>query len=95
MKEINVRLPGGTNAQHPSGKTVKEILSSWNDEALKSAVAAKINGSLVDLSFSVHEDSSIEPVDISSKDGLEVIRHSISHVMAQAVQDYSRALKLP
>jgi threonyl-tRNA synthetase len=94
MKEINVRLPGGTNAQHPSGKTVKEILSSWNDEALKSAVAAKINGSLVDLSFSVHEDSSIEPVDISSKDGLEVTRHSISHVMAQAVQDIFEGVKV-
>jgi threonyl-tRNA synthetase len=94
MKEIKVRLPGGTEAQHPSGKTVKEILSSWNDGALKSAVAAKINGSLVDLSFSVHEDSSIEPVDISSKDGLEVVRHSISHVMAQAVQDIFDGVKV-
>ncbi|MBN2845235.1 MAG: threonine--tRNA ligase [Deltaproteobacteria bacterium] len=94
MKEIKVRLPGGTEARHPSGKTVKEILSSWNDGALKSAVAAKINGSLVDLSFSVHEDSSIEPVDISSKDGLEVVRHSISHVMAQAVQDIFDGVKV-
>ena len=94
MKEIKVRLPGGTEAQHPSGKTAKEIISSWNEEALNSAVAAKINGSLVDLSFPVKEDSSIEPVDISSKEGLEVIRHSISHVMAQAVQDIFDGVKV-
>jgi len=94
MKEIKVRLPGGTEAQHPSGRTVKEILSSWNEEVLNSAVAAKIDGSLVDLSFSVEEDSSIEPVDISSKEGLEVIRHSISHIMAQAVQDIFDGVKV-
>ena len=94
MKEIKVRLPGGTEAQHPSGRTVKEILSSWNEEVLGSAVAAKIDGSLVDLSSSVEEDSSIEPVDISSKEGLEVIRHSISHIMAQAVQDIFDGVKV-
>lgn len=94
MKEIKVRLPGGTEAQHPSGRTVKEILSSWNEEVLNSAVAAKIDGSLVDLSSSVEEDSSIEPVDISSKEGLEVIRHSISHIMAQAVQDIFDGVKV-
>jgi threonyl-tRNA synthetase len=94
MKEIKVTLPGGTEDRYPPGKTAKEILSSWNAEALGSAVAAKMNGSLVDLSSPVEEDSSIEPVNISSKEGLEVIRHSISHIMAQAVQDIFDGVKV-
>jgi threonyl-tRNA synthetase len=94
MKEIKVTLPGGTVDRYPSGKTVKEILSSWNGEALHSAVAAKLNGSLVDLSSPVEADSSIEPVDTASKEGLEVIRHSISHIMAQAVQDIFDGVKV-
>jgi threonyl-tRNA synthetase len=94
MKEIKVTLPGGTEDRYPPGKTAKEILSSWNAEALGSAVAAKMNGFLVDLSSPVEEDSSIEPVNISSKEGLEVIRHSISHIMAQAVQDIFDGVKV-
>jgi len=94
MKEINITLPDGIVELCPAGKTVREILSSWNKEALLSAVAAKIDGSLVDLSSSVEDDSSVEPVDISSKEGLEVIRHSISHIMAQAVQDIFDGVKV-
>ncbi|MEA3470100.1 MAG: threonine--tRNA ligase [Thermodesulfobacteriota bacterium] len=94
MKEIKVTLPGGTVDRYPSGKTAKEIISSWNGEALDSAVAAKINGSLVDLSSPVEEDSSIEPIYTSSKEGLEVIRHSVSHIMAQAVQDIFDGVKV-
>ncbi|MBW2636875.1 MAG: threonine--tRNA ligase [Deltaproteobacteria bacterium] len=94
MKEINVTLPGGTVDRYPAGKTAKEILSSWDEEALGSAVAVKMNGSLVDLSSPVEEDASVEPVNISSKEGLEVIRHSISHIMAQAVQDIFDGVKV-
>ncbi len=94
MKEIKVTFPGGAVEQYPSGKTAKEILSSWNEKELKSAVAAKINGSVVDLSSPVEEDVSIEPVDTASKEGLEVIRHSISHIMAQAVQDIFDGVKV-
>jgi threonyl-tRNA synthetase len=94
MKEINVTLPGGTVDRYPAGKTAKEILSSWNEKALSSVVAVKMNGSLVDLSFPVEEDASIEPVDISSREGLAVIRHSISHIMAQAVQDIFDGVKV-
>ncbi|MBE9546478.1 MAG: threonine--tRNA ligase [Proteobacteria bacterium] len=94
MTEIKISLPDGSHVLHPGGITVREIIASWKEELLTSAVAAKINGMLVDLSSSVKGDSSLEVVDINSKEGLGVLRHSISHVMAQAVQDIFEGVKV-
>ena len=61
---------------------------------LTSTVAAKVNGVPVDLSFILKEDSTVEPIAISSREGLSILRHSISHVMAQAVQDVFKGAKV-
>ena len=53
----------------------------------KTVVVARINGTLRDLSTEVLDGDVIEPVLISSPDGLAVLRHSTTHIMAQAVQD--------
>ncbi|MBW2672872.1 MAG: threonine--tRNA ligase, partial [Deltaproteobacteria bacterium] len=87
MKKIAVTLPEGSAEVYQSGETVSEIVSSRCGDALKSAVAARVNGEMVDLSCPVTEDARVELVDISSPDGLGVLRHSTSHIMAQAVQD--------
>ncbi|MDO9515453.1 MAG: threonine--tRNA ligase [Syntrophales bacterium] len=94
MKKITVTLPDGSTGEYQSGETVREIVSSRCGDAFKSAVAAKINGELVDLSRSVNEDARVELIDISSADGLGVLRHSISHIMAQAVQDIFDGVKV-
>ena len=94
MREVKISLGDGSVVSHPEGLTVKEIIASWKDELLTSAVAAKVNDEVVDLSFSVKEDSSVEVVDINSKEGLSILRHSISHVMAQAVQDIFEGVKV-
>lgn len=49
-------------------------------------IAAKVNGKLVDLSRPVTEDAKVEPVSADSADGIEILRHSTAHLMAQAVQ---------
>ncbi len=49
-------------------------------------IAAKVNGKLVDLSRPVTEDASVAPVSADSSDGIEILRHSTAHLMAQAVQ---------
>ncbi|MCD6152868.1 MAG: threonine--tRNA ligase [Syntrophobacterales bacterium] len=94
MNEIQITLPDGSVVKEPAGKTVKEILSSWKEDAVKSAVVARVNNTLVDLSFPVEEDASIEVVDITSQEGLATLRHSISHVMAEAVQDIFKEVKV-
>ncbi|NQU03595.1 MAG: threonine--tRNA ligase [Syntrophaceae bacterium] len=94
MGQIRVNLPGGVTVKHRAGDTAGDIISAWKGELLASTVGARINGNVVDLSHSVMEDASIEPVDVKDKAGLEVLRHSISHVMAQAVQDVFEGVRV-
>ena len=94
MKQITVTLPDGSAEARQSGETVGEIIASQGGDALASAVAARVNGQMVDLSHPVDEDASIEVIDITSADGLGVLRHSISHIMAQAVQDIFDGVKV-
>ena len=95
MKKITVTLPDGSAEVYQSGETVREIIaSSQSEDALASAVAAKVNDRIVDLSHPVDEDARVELVDISSADGLGILRHSISHIMAQAVQDIFTGVKV-
>jgi threonyl-tRNA synthetase len=87
MNEIKIALPGGSERTYPAGITVQEIIRSWNPGLLSSTVAAKINQTPVDLSYPVQTDGALSLIDIQSKEGLPILRHSISHVMAHAVQD--------
>ena len=56
-------------------------------KALDRAVAAKVNGENCDLSFEIEPQAELEPISIDSDDGIEILRHSTSHVMAMAVQE--------
>ncbi|OKH98271.1 threonine--tRNA ligase [Streptomyces sp. CB02923] len=60
----------------------------------RSVVAARVAGQLKDLAYEVAEGDEVEPVDITSEDGLNILRHSTAHVMAQAVQELFPAAKL-
>jgi len=87
MKEIKVVLPDGSERAYAEGVSVRDIISSWDQRLLATTAAAKFNKNLVDLSRSLTENGKLELIDVSSREGLEILRHSISHVMAQAVQD--------
>jgi threonyl-tRNA synthetase len=84
--DIKIVFPDKHEASFPVGTTVKEAVATWKKEALGSAIAAKINGVTVDLSHSLQNNADLSLIDIASKEGLSILRHSISHVMAQAVQ---------
>jgi threonyl-tRNA synthetase len=58
------------------------------------AIAARVNGELRDLACPLTEGDRVEPVTIDSPDGLNILRHSTAHVMAQAVQDLFPQAKL-
>ena len=94
MSEIKIHLPDGSSATHESGIAVGDILTNWKKASLKSAVAAKVNGVKVDLSFRVEKDADLEPIEIGSREGLDILRHSVSHVMAQAVQESFQGVKV-
>jgi threonyl-tRNA synthetase len=60
----------------------------------RSVVAMRVNGELKDLATQVTTDDTVEPVTIDSPDGLNILRHSTTHVLAQAVQSINPEAKL-
>jgi len=86
MDEIKVTLPDGSSQEYPAGVTPLEIAQSIGKRLAKAAVAAKINGEQVDINRPIHEDCELEIITIDSEEGHEILRHSTSHLMAQAVE---------
>ncbi len=76
--------PEGLELFSPQALSAGEVLSRWSLDA--SAVAARSDGEPVDLTAVVEKDSFVEPILSSSQEGLDILRHSTSHLMAQAVQ---------
>ena len=84
MDSIHVTLPDGQSVEVERGTRIDEIgpVSATNGNI----IAAKIDGRPVDLSHRLDKDCSLAWVSIDSPDGLDVLRHSTAHLMAQAVQ---------
>ncbi|MEN9608088.1 MAG: threonine--tRNA ligase [Actinomycetota bacterium] len=75
-------------------REVSSDTTGFNLFESKSVVALRVNGELKDLAYSVREGDSVEGVEISSPDGLNILRHSAAHVLAQAVQNINPEAKL-
>lgn len=86
MSTVKVTLPDGAVREYLQGTTIGQIAESISSGLKKNAVAGKINGQTVDLNFSVNEDAGLEIVTLDGADGLEVLRHSTAHLMAQAIK---------
>jgi threonyl-tRNA synthetase len=85
MSEIIITLPAGETKNFPKGITVREIFESLGIG--DSIIGAKVDGKLVDFWFNLESNSTLEPVKVDSPNGLDLIRHTAAHVMAEAVQD--------
>lgn len=84
MDSIHVRLPDGKSVDVERGTRIDELAPAG--AANGNIIAAKIDGRPVDLSRQLDIDCSLAWVSIDSPDGLDVLRHSTAHLMAQAVQ---------
>ena len=84
MESIHVTLPDGKSVEVQPGTHIDEIAPS--NVTNGHIIAAKVDGRLVDLSRRLESDCSLAWVSIDSPDGLDVLRHSTAHLMAQAVQ---------
>lgn len=88
MSDIQLTVPGSEAAALPHGVTAAEAIKALcSNKVRKATVAAKLNGVLIDLSQAITEDGQLEPVALESNEGLEIVRHSAAHIMAQAVLD--------
>jgi threonyl-tRNA synthetase len=84
---MNVQLPDGSIREVPAGATVADVAASIGKRLAKDAVAGKVNGKVVDLYLPVPEDAKVEIITAKSEEGIDTIRHSTAHLMANAVQE--------
>ena len=80
-----VRLPDGRALEVPDGTTVGAITEQIGPQLAKAALAARLDGRLVDLSTPVHGTARLTVVTAKDPDGVEVMRHTCAHVMAEAI----------
>lgn len=84
---IEVTLPDGSKREFNSPVTVGDVAASIGAGLARAALAGKVNGKLVDLSHPITENNTVSIVTDKDPEGLEIIRHSTSHLMAQAVKE--------
>jgi threonyl-tRNA synthetase len=84
---IELRLPDGTVASHPEGVTGLEAARSIGPGLARAAVAVEVSGRLLDLNRPIEEGGEFRVITLDDERGLEILRHSSAHVLAQAVLD--------
>jgi threonyl-tRNA synthetase len=83
---VKVQLPDGAVVEHPDGTTVAEVLRAIRPRLAEQAVAAKVDGHVVDLSTRLTGPQvKLTALKIDDPEGLHVARHSAAHVMAEAI----------
>jgi threonyl-tRNA synthetase len=82
-----ITLPDGSRREYPKPVTVAEIAASIGAGLARAALAGRVNDKLVDTSFLVDQDATVAIVTDKSPEGIEVIRHSTAHLLAQAVKE--------
>src|SRR5882672_3696837 len=85
MSEISVTLPDGSSRRVSAGSTPGDVAAQISPRLAKAAVAAIVNGKLVDLTFPLQQDASVRIVTPESPEALALYRHSTAHLMAAAV----------
>jgi len=94
MSTIKVTLPDNSIRELELGATVADLAASIGAGLAKAAIAGQINGTLVDLSGVLTDGDSVAIITEKSPEALEIIRHSTSHLMAQAVKELFPAAKV-
>jgi len=80
-----ITLPDGSTLEVTDGTTAGQLAEQIGPGLAKAAVAAKINGKLVDLSTPLDGDAAVQIITTRDDEGLEVMRHSCAHIMAEAI----------
>ena len=84
---VQITLPDGSLREFPGPVTVAEVAASIGAGLAKAALAGKVDGKVVDTSFTMAANAQLAIVTAKDADGLEVVRHSTAHLLAYAVKD--------
>jgi threonyl-tRNA synthetase len=83
---VKVRLPDGKVLEHEDGVSAAEIIESISPNLARAALAAKLNGQVIDLNTRLRDrEADFAALTFNDDEGLEVARHSCAHVMAEAI----------
>ena len=91
---MKITLKDGSLLEFDGEITVEEVAKQISEGLWRNAVCGKVNGVLVDLSTTITEDSELQIITLKDKEGLDVYRHTTSHVLAQAVKNIFPTSKL-
>ncbi|MCT4778459.1 TGS domain-containing protein, partial [Exiguobacterium aquaticum] len=83
---IQLTFPDGAVKEFEAGITAEEVAGSISPGLRKKAIAAKIDGEMIDYRRPIEHDGNIELVMPDSEDGIDLMRHSSAHLMAQAIK---------
>ncbi|WP_018931297.1 threonine--tRNA ligase [Gracilibacillus lacisalsi] len=94
MSKIHITFPDGTVKPFDHGTTGEEIAASISPGLKKQALAIKLDDTLYDLRTPLATDGAIEIITIKTDEGLDILRHSTAHLMAQAIKRLYGNVKL-
>ncbi len=91
---MKITLLDGSQKEYQEAKSGYEIAQDISEGLARNAVAIKVNGELRDLNSVVSEDCDFSVVTLKDKEGLDIYRHTCSHILAQAVKSIYPNVKL-
>ena len=91
---MNITLKSGDALSVPENATAFVAAQAISEGLARNAVAAKVNGNTVDLSFVLSEGDNLEILTLKDKEGLQIYRHTAAHVLAQAIKTVYPTCKL-
>ncbi|HYE41330.1 MAG TPA: TGS domain-containing protein, partial [Ramlibacter sp.] len=84
---IQITLPDGSQRQYPGPVTVADVAASIGAGLAKAAIAGKVDGKVVDTTYTIPADAQVSIITARDAEGLDVIRHSTAHLLAYAVKE--------
>ena len=84
---LSVTLPDGSKRDFEAPLSAADVAKSISTSLGKAAIAARLDGKLVDLSTVIDHDATLAIITEKDPEALEIVRHSTAHLMAQAVKE--------
>lgn len=86
MSQVRIELPDGSKKEFSAGSTPLDVARSIGEGLARQAVAARVDGKLVDLNIPLGNDARVELITLNTPEGLDIYRHTTAHLMAHAVK---------
>lgn len=84
---IQITLPDGSHREFPGPVTVADVAASIGAGLAKAALAGKVDGKVVDTTYTIRDNAKLAILTAKDPEGLDVIRHSTAHLLAYAVKE--------